>query len=181
MYWKQEKEGLAANIYRIGSLSWRTTDKLFQKNAADNGLVNKLIGGNKIACYAHKMSEYWIDFTPVDECARAMILLAYQNKVNNIYHLFNHKVRKISELEEMFGKNYEEVSEEEFYNRIKDRMDDKYIANYAFYHALALKSKPLHMSSEFTVKSLMKLGFEWSEIGKDYIVEGLKKQGKEIL
>lgn len=169
------KEGVNANIFRIGSLAWRTTDRVFQNNSDDNGLVNKLYGQNEIGCYTSKMAEYWVDFTQVDDCARAFVLLALQNEVNNIYHLFNHKVKKIYEFESMFEKNYEEVSEEVFYEKIKDRMDNKYIANYAFYHALALKSKSVPIHNNYTVNCLSKLGFVWTEPDKDYIMEGLTK------
>lgn len=169
------KEGVNTNIFRIGSLAWRKSDRRFQKNGDDNGLVNKLFGWNEVGCYVKKFADYWVDFTPVDECAKALVLLAFKKSVNNIYHLFNPKVLNVKDLEKVFDKKYEAVSEEEFYNRIKDQMDNKYVANYAFYHSLALKSEHIPMSNEYTRNSLKELGFEWSEIDKEYVVEGLKK------
>lgn len=169
------KEGLDANIFRIGSLSWRTTDKQFQKNAKENGLVNKVLGWNEVGCYVEEMAEFWLDFTPVDECAKALTLLAFKKSANNIYHLFNHKVLRVNDLERIFEKGYEEVSEEEFYKRTKDRMDNKQIANYVFYNSLALRSEPVPMSSSYTVDCLKELGFEWSEVSKEYILEGIEK------
>ena len=147
----------------------------FQKNYKDNGLINKVLGWNEIGCYVSRMAEYWLDFTQVDECAKALTLLAFKNSVNNIYHLFNPNVLRVNDLEKIFDKKYEEVSEEEFFTRTKDKMDNKQIANYVFYNTLALRSKPLFMCNRFTVECLKDLGFEWSSLSKEYILEGLKK------
>lgn len=173
------KEGVDANIFRIGSLSWRSTDMQFQKNAKDNGLVNKIVGWNEIGCYVDKMANFWLDFTQVDECAKALTLLALKKSVNNIYHLFNHKVLHVNDLERIFEKEYEKVSEEEFYKRTKDKMDNKQIANYVFYNSLALRSEPVPMNSSYTVNCLKELGFEWGKVGKDYVLEGIKKVMQE--
>lgn len=163
------EDGLKANIYRIGNLTWRSSDGMFQKNAQDNGFLGRCRGLLKVGMYSKELAEYPIDFTPVDECATAYVLLALHNRVNNIYNLYNPNVFTIKRIGRRFFRSIKMVSREELEKALKESISDKEVAVLSFYNAIASSSKNIPMSNEFTVNELKKLGFKWSKIGIRYL------------
>ncbi len=163
------KQGLKANIFRIGNLTWRHSDGKFQWNSRDNGFLGRYRGLLKVGMYTEELAEYPIDFTPVDECAEAYVLLALHNRVNNIYHLYNPQVFTLEALARKAFLRVKKVSHEIFEKSLKELITDKDVAVLSFYNSIASGSKNIPMSNEFTVKMLEKLGFQWSKIGLRYL------------
>ena len=163
------EEGLRANIFRIGNLTWRASDGVFQKNASDNGFLGRCRGLLKIGMYSDKIAEYPIDFTPVDECADAYVRLACHNRVNNIYNLYNPHIFTIDKLARKVFRRFKQVSGEMFERSLKERTSDKEVAILSFYNFIASASSNVPMSNEFTVNELKKLGFKWSKISIRYL------------
>lgn len=83
------KNGLRANIYRIGNLTWRFKDGLFQRNFEDNGFLRRCHGLMKVGVYCSELDIFPIDFTPVDLCANAYVKLVMSGDENQIYHMLN--------------------------------------------------------------------------------------------
>lgn len=163
------EQGLKANIYRIGNLTWRMSDGKFQKNAQDSGFLDRCRGLLKIGMYSSELAAYPIDFTAVDECADAFVRLALHNRVNNIYNLYNPNVFNLETLCKKMLLQCKRVSKEVFEKRLKERIQDKEIAVLSFYNAIASSSKNVPISNEFTVNELKKLGFKWSKINLKYL------------
>ncbi len=163
------EEGLKANIFRIGNLTWRMSDGKFQKNSQDNGFIDRCRGLLKVGMYSEGLAEYPIDFTPVDECADAYVKLALHNKVNNIYNLYNPNVFRLETLGRKFSRGIKKVSKDTFDKTLKEFINDKEVAVLSFYNAIASASKNIPISNEFTVNELKKLGFKWSKIGIRYL------------
>ena len=163
------EEGLKANIFRIGNLTWRTSDGRFQKNAQDNGFLARCRGLLRIGMYSKELAEYPIDFTPVDECADAYVRLALHNRGNNIYNLYNPQLFTIERLGKKFFRNFKKVSRERFEKGLKESISDKDVAVLSFYNSIASTSKNIPISNEFTVNELKNLGFKWSKIGIRYL------------
>ena len=163
------EQGLEANIFRIGNLTWRASDGVFRKNAKDNGFISRYRGLVKVGMYSKEIAQYPIDFTPVDECADAYVRLALNNRVNNIYNLYNPNLFTIDVLGKKFFRGVKRVSREVFEKTLKQRIMDKEIAVLSFYNAIATSSSNVPMSNEFTVNELKKLGFKWSKIGLRYM------------
>ena len=163
------EEGLRANIFRIGNLTWRMSDGKFQRNAQDNGFIDRFRGLLKVGMYSKEIAEYPIDFTPVDECADAYVRLALHNRVNNIYNLYNPHVFTVDRLGKKFFRSIKKVSREIFEKSLKELITDKAVAVLSFYSSIASTSKNIPMSNEFTVNELKKLGFKWSKIGIRYL------------
>lgn len=162
-------EGLKANIFRIGNLTWRMSDGMFQLNAQDNGFLGRCKGLLKIGMYSKEIAEYPIDFTPVDECADAYVRLALHDRVNNIYNLYNPHVFTIEMLGKKVFRRIKRVSREIFEGSLRERASDKEVAILSFYNSIATSSANVPMSNEFTVGELKKLGFKWSKIGIRYL------------
>ena len=163
------EEGLVANIFRIGNLTWRMSDGKFQRNAQDNGFLDRCRGLLKVGMYSKEIAEYPIDFTPVDECADAYVRLALHNRVNNIYNLYNPHVFTIDRLGKKLFISIKKVSKDIFEKSLRELITDKAVAVLSFYSSIASSSKNIPMSCDFTVKELKKLGFRWSKIGIRYL------------
>lgn len=161
--------GLKANIFRIGNLTWRKSDGMFQKNASDNGFLERFKGLLKIKMYSKELAEYPIDFTPVDECAEAYVLLAMNHHVNNIYNLYNPNVYNLDALCKKFMLSAKRVPREVFEMSLKEQIADKGVMVLSFYNAIASASKNVPISNEYTTAELEKLGFRWSKIGLSYL------------
>ena len=163
------EEGLLANIYRIGNLTWRVSDGKFQKNAQDNGFLGRCRGLLKVKMYSKELAEYPIDFTPVDECADAYVRLVFGDKVNNVYHLYNPHMFTVDKIGKQFFSNIKMVPREKLEKRLKESIMDKDVAVFSFYNSIASSSRNVPMSNEFTVNELKTLGFKWTKIGLKYL------------
>ena len=163
------EQGLSANIFRIGNLTWRMKDGKFQKNAKDNGFVGRYKGLMKVRMYSKEIADYPIDFTPVDECADAYVRLALHDRVNNIYNLYNPHIFTIDTLSRKLFRSIKQVSGEFFEKSIKELITDREVAVLSFYHSIASSSAKVPISNEFTVSELKKLDFKWSKITLRYL------------
>lgn len=163
------EQGLKANIFRIGNLTWRMSDGKFQRNAQDSGFLDRVRGLLKISMYSNELAAYPIDFTAVDECADAYVRLALHNRVNNIYNLYNPNVYYLESLCNKMLLKVKRVPKEVFERSLKERIEDREIAVLSFYNSIASSSKNVPISNEFTVNELKKLGFKWSKINLRYL------------
>ena len=163
------ENGLMANIFRIGNLTWRMSDGKFQRNSQDNGFLGRCRGLLKLGMYSKEIAEYPIDFTPVDECADAYVRLALHNRVNNIYNLYNPDVFTVDKLGKKFFISVKKVTRDIFEKSLREFVSDKEVAVLSFYNSIASTSKNVPVSNEFTVNELKKLGFKWSKIGIKYL------------
>ena len=163
------EQGLSANIFRIGNLTWRMKDGKFQKNAKDNGFIGRYKGLMKVRMYSKEIADYPIDFTPVDECADAYVRLALHNRVNNVYNLYNPHIFTIDTLSRKLFRSIKQVSNDIFEKSIKELISDREVAVLSFYHAIASSSANVPISNEFTVSELKKLDFKWSKITLRYL------------
>lgn len=163
------KEGLKANIFRIGNLTWRKQDGKFQKNAQNNGFIGRCRGLLKVKVYSTEMNEYPIDFTAVDECATAYVLLALHNRVNNIYHLYNPNMYSVENLTKKLFVVCKRVPQKVFEACIRDRIQDKEVAILSFYSTIAAASNNVTMRNDFTLRILEELGFKWSKVNWQYL------------
>lgn len=163
------KDGLLANIFRIGNLTWRSSDGAFQKNVQDNGFLGRCRGLLKIGMYSKELSEYPIDFTPVDECADAFVRLALNKRANNVYHLYNPNVFTIERIGKRLFKNIRLVSREKLESSLKESISDKDVAILSFYNSIASSSRNIPVKNDFTVNELKHLGFKWSKVSIRYL------------
>ena len=166
------QRGVNANIYRIGNLTWRHKDGMFQKNAADNGFVSRCRGLIKVGAYYEELDVFPIDFTPVDLCADAYVRLVLCGDTNQIYHMINPNMYLIRELKRKM--KVQQVSKRQFEKRLMDCMPDKDVAVLSFYCMIAQSSENIVINSDRTVKRLKELHFKWPKITLWYLRYMLK-------
>lgn len=85
-----------ARIFRTGRLVGRNSDGVFQKNKAENAFYRFVRGALMLDEYPESMADLPMEITPVDECARAIVLLL-EGKAD-VYHIFDPVLIPFSEL-----------------------------------------------------------------------------------
>ena len=166
------QQGLKANIYRIGNLTWRASDGKFQRNSEDNGFLHRLHAILKLGVYHENMDKYPMDLTAVDECARAYVLLALSGAQNHIFHMFNHHYLDVRDLFKLLGRPWRFASTAETIEIMNANLSDRDLHVYMFYMIISGRSGEVEMVNRHTAKRLKKLGFTWGYPDLDYLTVG---------
>lgn len=116
------EKGLNAQIQRIGILSGRLSDGIFQENITENAFYSRIKSMIILGCVSESMLNQEIEFTPIDVCTKAIVALSKNTILDNkIYHLYNHNFATIQDIVQVlnsFNYNIQIVSDEEFEKRI---------------------------------------------------------------
>ncbi|MCL2821457.1 MAG: amino acid adenylation domain-containing protein [Oscillospiraceae bacterium] len=89
--------GLDTIIIRVGNLTNRQSDMVFQKNYYENATLTRLKALADLGMYPRKLASFPIELSPVDETANAIIKIAqHYDRVRIIYHLYNDNYVKLS-------------------------------------------------------------------------------------
>lgn len=172
--------GLDGYILRVGNLMNRFTDGKFQPNVNENAYINRLISYYKIGCIPNYLLDGYLELTPVDCCANAILkILQYNSKTNRIFHLLNHKTIDIYRFINILNKFYDKISivnNETFLKTIDKILNNPYsndilsgIINDFDENRKIVYSSPVKIKSGFSIKYLNKVGFDWPELDEDYI------------
>jgi amino acid adenylation domain-containing protein/thioester reductase-like protein len=87
---KAREEGLDARIFRAGNLTARTIDGKFQMAKENNAFANRLKSIFEIGVLPEKLKDLLLELTPVDSCAKTMLILSQVGGICPVvYHLYN--------------------------------------------------------------------------------------------
>ena len=177
-----EKNGLKANIFRLGNLMARHSDGQFQKNKLDNAYYCRLIALAKLGCLPNTLINQQLEFTPIDDASLAVVkLLTIPNLSNKIFHIFTNKLISINVLLNVLsrlGNNCRFVDYDDFMKILYSKENEKLLAlivsdinennkiNYA---------SEINIKHEITNKYLEKLGFSWHNIDTQYLLNFFEK------
>lgn len=184
-------DGLQANIMRMGQLTNRLSDGQFQKNYESNAFLKRICAMLELRVAPEYLMDLYLEFTPIDEAAKSVMTIArHFNEQQTVFHINSTKVVYMDKLLEHFnalGFSFKTVTDKEFTEALRatanqvstehifeifiNDMDENDRLNY---------DSNIHIENEFTVQYLRNLGFEWSDIGIDYLkkyVEYFKKIG----
>ena len=150
------EKGVASTIFRIGNLTKRKSDGLFQINADENGLAAQIRALNKLGVYPANMSDVCYDDTPVDKAAEAVVTLAVNDGTGSIWHIMSTNIKGIPELSDA-----KEVAEEEFIKRLTENGDDRDVAMLSIYYRMNKDGFNSKIDLSKTLGELNRLGFEW--------------------
>lgn len=171
-------EGVDANIVRVGNLTNRYTDAMFQPNYDENAFVKRFKAVAKLGILPDYLKNITVDMLPVDCCANAILIIAkHYNKEYNIFHV--HHKTKLDQLVEKINKNgirLRFATEKAFVDKMKSiAMDSQ---NGQVFEALMNDmDENLRLSyvvnifvcSDFTQNYLCSLGYEPPNIDNEYI------------
>lgn len=169
---KARKAGLLANIFRMGNLTWRTCDGLFQPNSADNGFLHRVRALLKMGIVNDNMDKYPMDLTAIDQAAKAVVLLALSADVNEIYHIINPNYLPTRDLFRLLDVPCREASTAETIETVMANAEDRDIHVFEFYSLISARSENVFVGTDFTVDALKKHGFAWPIIDGDYLRKG---------
>ena len=173
---------LNALIIRVGNITSRASDGLFQHNKNDNAFANKLKAFIRLKCIPDYLLDNYAEFTPVDCLAEAVVKsIQCYNKNINILHIYNQNHIYIKDLIKMLP-DMKIVTNDEFKTIItthisnldKDNIVTSLINDLDSSGKLIYES-PIKIKNDFTKAFLEKIGFKWTPINEEYIKKLISK------
>ena len=171
--------GLNAQILRLGNITNRYSDGKFQINVKDNAFANKIKSFVSLGCIPEYMLESYLEFTPVDICANAIIkIIQNYNKYYTVFHLYNNnhvilsnfiKYLKKSNIDIKFINEYKFKEKIEKVLNENDRDILSGIVNDLDENKKLRYNSKINITNEFTRGFLYKIGFEWPIIDEKYV------------
>ena len=186
-------DGLQANIMRMGNLTNRISDGHFQKNHESNAFLQRVKGVLELRLFPEYLIKdtNYSEFTPIDEAANAVMTIArHFSTEQTVFHINSIKVLYFDKLIEIINQlgydlklvngtvftealrqTAKQTGMEHIFETFINDMDENDQLNY---------DSNIRIENNFTVQYLKQLGFEWSDIGIDYLrkyVEYFKKIG----
>lgn len=183
-----KNNGLKGKIIRFGNLMSRYEDGKFQINYDTNAFMKNLKAFTVLGCFSFDDLDAEAEFSPIDEVAKTVILLAGTPDQYTVFHSYNphivHFANIIDNLNKL-GYNIEKVSKWKFMKRftevLKDESKNLSIASLvAYIHAGEENRRFVKASNVFTTKALYRLGYTWPIIDNEYInklISELKRLG----
>lgn len=162
---------LQANIYRVGNLTWRYIDGMYQENILDNGFFMRIKNMVSLCAYPESIKEMDIEMTPVDIAAEFIISIIMNCKeINKIYHIYNPNIVKFIEIIRMFNRAYiklTELPDEKFMELLKSYDSKENILLNDIINSMdTLKVK---IDNKATINELIKYNKCWPKLDYDYI------------
>lgn len=173
-------KGLDAKVIRVGNLTNRVSDYKFQPNYRENAFLKRIKALLELGIFPDYLSSIQLEFSPVDQVAQGIVKIAQCADRQCVFHLnhpraidfecFFESVRKsgiaVEAVEgEMFDARLQETAQnsgtEYIFEAFQNDMDEQ--------GRLAYESN-IRVKNDFTVWFLRKTGFEWKEIGVEYIM-----------
>jgi nucleoside-diphosphate-sugar epimerase len=170
---------LKAKILRAGNLSPRAQDGEFQVTLNANASMGRLNAFKMLGACPYALLEESLEFTPIDEAARAMVLLAGTPLENCVFNVSNdHLIPMediLSRLRIIDGRPLEYVEMPAFQKLMKkanaDPLKARILAPLVAYEQSAAEKEGVETKSSttFTMQILHRLGFRWSDTSWDYV------------
>lgn len=159
--------GLEGHIFRVGNLTGRADDGVFQRDVHRNAFAMRLAAFSRLGCYPAGLAGRF-DMTPVDACARAIVILS-THESGRVLHVRNDRRLSADDLAALMrsgGRAIEPVTSDVFSRRTMDRLGSDFDSLFGVIRDIV--EGPLGVetptSSEATSDLLRRWGFTWPEI-----------------
>ena len=170
--------GLNAKIMRVGNLAARSTDGEFQANFQTNSFMGRIKVYNMLGCCPYAMRNKRVEFSPINEVAQAIVLLATTPKECTVFHPYNIHGQFMGDvlmgLQGVTG-GIRFVEQEEFAAAMEQAKDDpqkaRQMASLLAYQDMAhgQKTTDVARDNDYTTQVLYRLGFSFSPTSWDYV------------
>jgi thioester reductase-like protein len=180
MILESARKGLDISIFRVGNLTGRYSDGLFQSNIDDNWFYGLLKFFITLKTISTDIYEWRVELTPVDICANAVLELTklYDCKTK-IFHLFNDNKVKMGDIVKVFDSlesNITVVDSESYRKKIEQIANDVNskdiligIVNVSNQNKTFNTASSTEVSCKITKSILKQLGIEWPEVDHEYL------------
>jgi thioester reductase-like protein len=177
-----DEEGLDAKIMRVGNLMSRQLDGEFQANFATNNFMSTLRSYVALGGFPVDEMDMEDEFSPIDEVARAIVLLSGTDGRFTVFHPYNsHHVEmgNIILAMQQCGIDIDVVEDDEFIRRLRKALADEainaYVSPLVNYNLDDDEIRyELESDNRFTVKALYRLGFQWSITELGYLRKAIE-------
>ena len=170
-------KGLKAKIMRVGNLAARSYDGEFQVNFTSNSYMGRIKIFNMLGCCTYEQFDELTEFSPINETAKAIVLLAHTPDECTVFHPYNTHTRLLGDVLtglKKIGTELRLVENEEF-NAImqKEALDPKkasLLTPMLAYQDMAngQPAQETDRDNAYTSQVLLRLGFRWTELDSDY-------------
>ena len=170
--------GLHAKIMRVGNLAARSTDGEFQANFSTNSFMGRIRIYNMLGCCPYALRNKQVEFSPINEVAHAICLLATTPKECTVFHPYNIHGQFLGDVLSGLSKvtgGIRFVEQEEFQQAMDEAGQDpqkaKQMAAMLAYQDMAhgQKTADVKRDNDYTTQVLYRLGFAWSPTSWDYV------------
>jgi amino acid adenylation domain-containing protein len=172
------EKGLTGKIVRLGNLAPRVADGEFQINFGSNSAMGRLHVFQLLGACSYTQAMSQMEFSPIDEVAQAILLLAATPKECVVFHPFNNHMQLmgdvVREMASTLKSDIVEVEEEEFQQRVQEAGQDPEKAR-ILQSMLAYKTTGkdvilgFQKHNPYTCNVLARLGFHWNATSWDYV------------
>lgn len=176
--------GLDAKIMRVGNLSARSQDGEFQINVKANSFMGRLKIYGMLGALPYSAFDQPVEFSPIDETAAAICLLAQTNSACTVFHPYNSHFQMLGDVlgqMNVIGGNVQLVEDSRFVELLNEAKSDA-SRQEQLSAMLAYEDKAgndfiqvIPASNGFTSQVLLRLGFRWSQTSWDYVDQFLKQ------
>ena len=172
------RHGLNAKVMRVGNLAARSYDGEFQANFQTNSYMGRLKVFSTLGCCPIDEYDSPAEFSPVNETAKAVVLLASTPKECNVFQPFNNHTDLLGDILagfEKIGKSIRYVEEDEFQQAIleasKDPKKASLMSAILAYQDMThgQKAVTIERDNRYTSAVLLRLGFHWSAPDSAYV------------
>ena len=170
--------GLNAKIMRVGNLAARSTDGEFQANFSTNSFMGRIRIYNMLGCCPYALRNKRVEFSPINEVAQAICLLATTPKECTVFHPYNIHGQFLGDVLTgltSVGQGIRFVEQEDFQKAMDEAGQDpqkaKQMAALLAYKDMAhgQKTADVQRDNDYTTQVLYRLGFDWSPTSWDYV------------
>ncbi len=175
--------GLNAKIMRVGNLSARNSDGEFQINYSTNTFMGRLKSYRLLGKCTYEQLDAPMEFSPIDEVAKAILLLATTPKECCVFHPYNHHYILSGDIfaeMEHAGFRVEAVEAPEFAAAMAEAEADprkaRILSSMIAYQNMAhgKPTVPIAKDNAYTMQVLYRLGYRWPATSWDYVTRFLR-------
>ena len=173
--------GLEGKIIRVGNLMGRARDGEFQVNSGTNNFMASIRAYKMLGVFPVSAADQTIDFSPIDEVAKTILILAETPKEYTIFHSANsHEVELGDVIAAMndFGYPIAMVDDATFSATLSEFMKDESrnmdVSCLISYNSSdSLTREYILSDNAFTVKALYRLGYKWPITDANYLARSI--------
>ena len=178
--------GLSAKVMRVGNLAPRSYDGEFQANFNSNSYMGRLKVFYTLGCCPYDGYDELTEMSPIDETAKAVVLLASTPKECTVFQPFNNHTELLGDVLQLMkkvGREIHFVENDEFENTIavagQDPEKAKLLSAILAYQDIAhgQKAAIIERNNHYTCSVLHRLGFHWRDTSWDYVEQMLTAIG----
>ena len=173
--------GLDGKVIRVGNLMGRARDGEFQVNSSTNSFMNSIRAYKKLGVFPVSAADSTIDFSPIDEVAKTILLLSSTSSKYTLFHSANsHEIELGDVIAAMndYGYKIDMVDDASFQKALSDYIQDESrqmdVSALISYDSSSSASREYILSDNtFSVKALYRLGYKWPITDGKYLARSI--------